>query len=290
MKFSLTLLILTFSTILPAQKTTIIVENMYRYVIGPEGKLTGKKIAFEQKAFDMQHRCRWQFFYDDSIPSILKGNIAFFYDSLKLITREIHGRDNVLERIDRYAYNKDGKLSEIKSYDIKNNQPVMISHMVYSGYEDTVPTSILTYNAKGKWIAKTSIGFEGNTKIKKTVYRKGYNNKNLKEEIYTYVMDGNVTVSEKIFRKYADKHSPISEQVKYDYGNDSLRLHPIKKIFTDENNKLIQTKAYTYTRDRQLESEKTYDADGRLINYIIIERAWKQVTFQKKNEMFPINP
>lgn len=289
MRILLVLLLLALTRVLPAQRTPIIIENKYRAEISPEGKLTGHKVAIEQKACDLQGRYRWQFFYDDSIPSIVKRNIDFFYDSLKLISKEIHGRNNVLKQVDRYFYSKEGKLTGIKTYEIKDNKPVLLNHTVFSDYTDTIPSSIVTFNSGGKWIVRTKVSFNGNEKTRKTQFRKGQNDENLKTEIHNYVMSDNSIVTERILKKFYGKTPPVTEMVKYNYGDDSLQIRPVKKIFTDKNGKLLQTNVYGYTKDGHFKSEKTYDSDGRLKNEIFSERARRDVTFQRKNKMFPIN-
>ena len=103
-------------TLLAQERTTIIAENIFRYQISPEGKLVDKREAIEQKTYDLQGKLIRQIFYNDTNSSIIDRNIVFFYDSLKLVSKETYGRENTVEQVERYIYDPTGKLITKKIY------------------------------------------------------------------------------------------------------------------------------------------------------------------------------
>jgi hypothetical protein len=246
-------------------RDTLTVVNYVKHVI-TDGKISPLNYVFVQKTYDIKNQLIKEIAYDDS--SHQPANIAYIFNKDRVqISREEYNLLNNLKRVTRYSYNKSGRLIEENIYE-PNNGPLGIKVQVKYYYSDTALVKKITYNAKKRWIEKSTIKFKPQQTIEKTVFARNYKNDGIKKEEIISLKTNDQKITRTITTTGFDgkKTKIISERT---YRPGTLLLE--KESNTNYTDSSIVTINYYYNEENKILSKSVLDKNNNYLErYIFV--------------------
>lgn len=281
MKYLFYIFILVFSsTVLHAQKDTIIAENIFKYELH-DGKATKNRTIIRQNTYNLENQLIKQINYDSSAE--IQSSILFFYKDNLLISKETFGADFVLDSVRRITYNSSGKRTTESLYVIRDSIPEKTDSRQYF-YENGELIKDITFSSRKKWKVKRM--FENSESIctETQLFKKGASPMGLKKRTVTYTFNGDNPASAVITSKYFNKEVSIS---KVGFKYDSINHLLISKSLYKENDSSLREIQFSYYPDGNIRFKKTFSSSGEFTEFLMYKRTEHNIAIGKP-EMYII--